>query len=812
MSNEKNGYKYRRAITAALEPGSPADKIYREASKSAAALRKGTAKAGLNINDLVRRGGRIIARSQFRNIFLGPAALWNGDDERIDRATGEALRDRRLENVLRQYFAVPISCDQGPAIHGERPTQTIFTEADAEALITTMFKAAAIPDQDLDDTIFNIVLPRDIILSDSSEPGHSDHSKLGQASSLTGLGGFHGSVNVKKGAASKRLYYSVNVFSARNDEGRRNGIIAFAEPWKNVVATLYHEINEFRTDPDVAEANRATSNEEAEGLLGWLSTNPEGNEEIGDNPLSSGKALGDVFREILLSDDVRKVPVQFLYSNAVHDAQGPVETAAHATRRRGHGVGLRGLETAKFNPSQARFGKMFDLPPRGDVAPFPEDLGLPGGPMDGGLTHANNPNLPAVLTYFGQFLDHDITFDPTSSLERQNDLEALVNFRTPALELDNVYGAGPAGSAFFYDQTKPHKLLLGPASNDPAEVDLPRNAQKVALIGDPRNDENLIVSQLHVAFLKFHNAIVDQLDSLHDAIVDDGEPFDKAQRLVRWHYQWLVLHEFLPKIVGGDTVADIVANGTKLYKPTGIPFIPVEFSVAAYRFGHSMVQPGYAINDNFGAILFPDDPNAPPPTPGQRRRDLRGGPIRFDERVNWKNFVDTGFPISPGANSTRQSSMIDTKISRSLLNLPTSVVPASVPPAMRSLAVRNLRRGVVLELPSGQAVAKQVQGALGGGVPRVLTEAELWGGTKFEGKPAPLWYYLLKEAEVLGQGLQLGPIGGRIVAEVIIGLLTADKKSFLARDPSWRPIVNGRKDPGAFTFADLFTIAGTDVS
>jgi hypothetical protein len=454
---------------------------------------------------------------------------------------------------------------------------------------------------------------------------------------------------------------------------------------------------------------------------------------------------------------------------------------------------------------------MFDLPPRGDVKPFPEDLGMPGGPMDGGTTHANNQHLPAVMTYFGQFLDHDITFDPTSSLERQNDPEATRNFRTPALDLDSIYGAGPAASPFLYDQTRPLKMLVGPASDDPAEVDLPRNAQHVALLGDPRNDENLIVSQLHVAFLKFHNAIVDQLASLDDGIVDDS-PFEKAQRLVRWHYQWLVLEEFLPKICGENVVEDIRRNGRKIYTRKANPFIPVEFSVAAYRFGHSMVQPGYAINDGFGAVLFPSDPSAPHAGPGQPRRDLRGGAIRFGERVNWKNFVDTGAPISPGANSTRQSSTVDTKLASPLLNLPESVIPRAVPAPLRSLAVRNLRRGVVLGLPSGQQVAAAVQKVLGPALAPVLSDKDLWSGTAFTDESAPLWFYFLKEAEVTAKGLHLGPIGGRVVAEVIVGLLECDDRSFLRRKSDWKPIVKGEGKDEAFGFAKFFRIAGTEVS
>jgi len=170
-----------------------------------------------------------------------------------------------------------------------------------------------------------------------------------------------------------------------------------------------------------------------------------------------------------------------------------------------------------------------------------------------------------------------MTFDPTSSLERQVDLEAVSNFRIPALELDNLYGSGRAASPHLYDQSSPGSIKL--LADAAAPKDLPRNTQNTALIGDPRNDENLIVSQLHLAFLKFHNAAVDQV--LDEGIRNPNEAFDEAQRLVRWHYQWIILHEFLPATVGQSLVDEILKKGRRFYKWRNAPFIPVEFSVAA---------------------------------------------------------------------------------------------------------------------------------------------------------------------------------------------------------------------------------------
>ena len=207
-----------------------------------------------------------------------------------------------------------------------------------------------------------------------------------------------------------------------------------------------------------------------------------------------------------------------------------------------------------------RFGRMFgELPPFAsdtpDVRAALLDIGRQGGPMDAqdDLTRSaqdlillpelfvdnpDNPNLTAGFTFLGQFLDHDMTFDPTSSLERQSDPEQVANFRTPSFGLDNVYGAGPAGSPHLYDQVTGDgiKFLierLVPA--DPAsKPDLPRNSQSVALIGDPRDDENMIIAGLQLAFLQFHNAVVDYVRT-EIGLTAPGEVFAEAQRIVRWH-------------------------------------------------------------------------------------------------------------------------------------------------------------------------------------------------------------------------------------------------------------------------------------
>jgi hypothetical protein len=233
------------------------------------------------------------------------------------------------------------------------------------------------------------------------------------------------------------------------------------------------------------------------------------------------------------------------------------------------------------------------------------------------------------------------------------------------------------------------------ARNGAPKFDLPRNSQGTALIGDPRNDENMIVSQLHLAMLKFHNAVVDFVQA-STGLTNPGEIYQEAQRLVRWHYQWIIVHEFLPKTVGQAVVDDILQNGRKYYDWKNEPFIPVEFSVACYRFGHSQVRPSYRANfgpsagSEFFAFIF-DDTLADGPDPD----DLRGGkraPRRF---IDWQTFFNFG------DNNFRANKRIDTILSSTLFDL-TGFRPGDV----QSLAQRNLLRHLTFGVPSGQRVAK----------------------------------------------------------------------------------------------------------
>ena len=399
------------------------------------------------------------------------------------------------------------------------------------------------------------------------------------------------------------------------------------------------------------------------------------------------------------------------------------------------------------------------------------------GPMNGGATPADNPSIPAGFTFLGQFIDHDLTLDTTSHLEQQNDPLAVRNFRTPAFELDSVYGLGPRVQPYLYDGDN---FII---SED--GVDLHRTLGGVALIGDPRNDENMLIGQLHLAFLKFHNAVRR----------DHASSFEEAQGIVRWHYQWIVLNEFLRLTVGDEAVDAALAGSPPAGGYSHEAFMPVEFAVAAYRFGHTQVRAHYRLNAQKGGPIFPASVNASPPTKTQRS-DLRGGPVGVDFAVDWGLF----FGSDPSVQLTNK---IDTKLAEPLLNLPVSVVSDSDlgnQAPNRSLAVRNLKRGISFGLPAGETIA-----AFYGITP--LTSAEVGQHSGME-DGTPLWFYILKEGEVLANGERLAGVGARIVAEVFVDLLRCDAATYLNRDPGWRPTLPSAT-PGEFTIADLIAIAAT---
>ena len=259
------------------------------------------------MDDLIYHGGKVVPQMEFQNIYLGGEGAWKASDiASIDSAIELAMTDRRLNNVMVRYFpGTGMSCDMRASfiVDGTRPTR--LDEPDVQAMVTSLYDSAQIGKKDLESTLFNLILPSGTTLH------------LGNSSSTAGLGGYHGSLHLSRGGKKVTLYYSANVYSELQDNGSENGIVAFNRPWKNVVGTLYHEINEFRTDPDVNDAIEQNSNE----FLGW---NSRRGHEVGDQPIFVASSLSQVFKEVRDATGKRRIPVQFMYSNAVHGPEGPI--------------------------------------------------------------------------------------------------------------------------------------------------------------------------------------------------------------------------------------------------------------------------------------------------------------------------------------------------------------------------------------------------------------------------------------------------------------------------------------------------------
>ena len=478
-------------------------------------------------------------------------------------------------------------------------------------------------------------------------------------------------------------------------------------------------------------------------------------------------------------------------------------------------VGSAEAAGGPLSPNPRTFGRMFPT-----LAPFATggpalteallDLGRPGGVLDAAddltatplalivdpalrVNNPDNPTQTAGATFMGQFLDHDITFDVGSTLDVPSDPERSRNGRTPVFDLESVYGAGPVASPHLYDPNDRNKFRY---EGGGMFEDLPRGTDMSAIIADPRNDEHVILSGLHCAFMKFHNEVV---DTMYRRSRTNSGTFAAARQITTWHYQWMIVKEFLPQFVGQAMVDDVLSGGRRFYQPGRGAFMPVEFQTAAYRFGHSMVRPSYRANmvgqDGGPFVGFIFDAAA---DLSYDPDDLVGGsraPRRF---VGWETFFDFG------DGEVKPNKLIDTKLSTPLFHLPLSAIASRNAPTV--LPQRTLLRHVTWSLPSGQDIARAM-----GEMPLSAADfPELSGyGLGLE-TATPLWYYVLKEAELMASGHHLGPVGGRIVAEVFLGLLELDRDSYL--HAGWQPVLPTRSGSvtGDFTMVDFLSFAGVD--
>ncbi|SEJ83390.1 Animal haem peroxidase [Sphingomonas sp. OV641] len=471
---------------------------------------------------------------------------------------------------------------------------------------------------------------------------------------------------------------------------------------------------------------------------------------------------------------------------------------------------------------------------------------------------AQNSTIPPIFTYFGQFVDHDITANTDREsvlsqidgviipVDRSDVVAGLFNLRDGSLQLDSIYGdtvgQGPFATklaGLMRHPTSKAKMRLaipvdtpgqvppfpkGPDDNaadllrlgfligrgDVKQADLdalPADLRETfvnpdgtpnlerAIIGDARNDENLLVAQLHMSMLRFHNKLVDATGS-----------FDGARRLMRWHYQWLLVNQYLRTICDTAVVDDVVAREAPLYGEffaahgtagsAQMP-LPLEFSVAAFRFGHSMIRSAYDHNRFFGEAV-PGDQNLLPEASfellfaftGNGKMNNQAPRLPRNWVIEWDRFVRTD-PTKPMHAARR----IDTHLAPPLADMnnePTGV--------FKHLAKRNLRRGYRLSIPTAQAcIASLAAGTHPGLTP--LSRTELTSGDAGAALDAagladatPLWFYVLKEAEVRANGQHLGPLGSVLVAETLVGLVANDPTSFWrggAGGSRWSPDAAG---------------------
>ncbi len=415
-----------------------------------------------------------------------------------------------------------------------------------------------------------------------------------------------------------------------------------------------------------------------------------------------------------------------------------------------------------------RYRRLFDDLPALDVDEAAlHALGAPGGPCDLGDELAEDSEVPAVWPFFGQFVTHDITADRSPLVHRAS-VSALRNARAPRANLEGLYGAGPVGMPYLYRKDDPAKLLLSARGSD-----VPRNHEGIALIGDPRNDVQLFTSQMAVAFIGMHNRLIDRL---RDDGVAERDVFEEARRAATWHYQHVILREFLSSLIGAELTADLLASGPRLYRIGDDPYIPFEFADAAFRYGHAQIRATYQINPHFGPRpVFPD---------------LMGfGAVPPEHAVDWMLQIDV-----EGCAPAQRAKRIDSRLPGPLIALPTQVSGEAPGADYASLATRDLQRGQAVGLASGEAIAERL------GVPPLRVDLPGWTDE------TPLWLYVLKEAEALHGGEQLGPVGGRIVGEVLVGIVDADPESFRSVEPHWTPTLPARR-AGAFGLADILVPA-----
>jgi hypothetical protein len=482
-----------------------------------------------------------------------------------------------------------------------------------------------------------------------------------------------------------------------------------------------------------------------------------------------------------------------------------------------------------------------ELPTRSQLQELGEAMRVP----DEGEILADDcltAGVAAGYTYLGQFIDHDITEDHSAVPDGDGaiDLASMKNDASPWLDLHHVYGLAPDLSKPWYDQiTSDEKKLFrldptvkgttAPDVEVGAKLDLPRGVDGKPLMPDLRNCENLIIAQLHVLFLRWHNLAVSQIDKIDCPELPPGSPFERARTLVTWQYQSLIRRDYISRIIDSDLLKEIRSDAAsnrppKFFKVEAADkiFIPVEFSAAAFRFGHSMVRQTYRYNDWQNRV---HNGVVPLTELIDNARTFKALP--HDWLIDWSRFFPG--PRLPVLREPAQQ--INTQLVPALhgvqidtvqrfSNVLSEVNQAGIrlgAVQLIDLPVRSLLRGRALRLTTGQDAAKS------------FGEKEILGSEHLDldrdGKllpsfqqlrdlglsdRTPLFYYVLWEAERSQCGNRLGRVGGRMVAEVIEALLKHDPKGYIKnagenwRTPEWI-FSNGERRPLEH-FADIIDL------
>lgn len=455
--------------------------------------------------------------------------------------------------------------------------------------------------------------------------------------------------------------------------------------------------------------------------------------------------------------------------------------------------------------AEAHYSRLFDPPAQPLAANEEERLIRLGRSMRYTVEREGTLTPRVGYTYFGQFVGHDLTHDITPLAGPYLDPWQTRNHHTHYLNLEQIYGGGPTNSPqLFEGEPGAETFKVGRTNGQGYLRDLAIEKDEL-LVADARNIDNLILRQLHAVFLKFHNEAVKQLSSRPSTIIGfdrlgSETVFAQAQRLVRWHYQWIVYHDYLPRILHSNFWCSRLSTGREESRPKNGFCIPLEFSHAAYRFGHSMVRNAYGLNCRKRRVELPE----------LMTMGREASPLPDDYLIEWGRFFD-GLPASGPVAS---SSFIDTSIVAPLHNLSPQTVQlcskTEVKEEPLNLPTRTLLRGARAKLPSGQEVAASLLRRKLLRSEECLTTDQLTSDTCDQSGTllreaglehnTPLFYYLLKEADILSGGRTLGPIGSFIVARVIRGAVESDPNSYISgagRDwdlPLWRfPSGNNRQ-------------------